>query len=40
MKDYILLYFSRLPLGSCFKYCWPKYKSFDKLYEEGSVKLE
>ena len=40
LKDYILLFFSRLPLGCCLKYCWPKYKSFHKLFEEGKSKLE
>ena len=25
LKDYIILLLSRLPLGCCFKFCWPKY---------------
>ena len=25
LKDYIFLFLSRFPLGSCFKFCWPKY---------------
>ena len=40
LKDFILLFLSRLPLGCCFKFCWPKYQPFKKLYEEGKTKLE
>ena len=40
LKDYIFLFLSRLPLGSCFKFCWPKYQSFKKLFEKGKDKLE
>ena len=31
---------SRLPGGQCFKLCWPKYKWFKNLYEQGIQKLE
>ena len=40
LKDYIFLFLSRTPFGCCFKFCWPKYQPFQKLFEEGSTKLE
>jgi hypothetical protein len=35
LKDYILLFLSRLPFGCCFKFCWPKYQPFKNLFEKG-----
>ena len=32
LKDYILLFLSRIPFGCCFKFCWLKYQPFHKLF--------
>ena len=40
LKDFIFLFISRLPLGSCLKFCWPKFQPFQKLFEKGKEKLE
>ena len=40
IKDFVILFLSRLPFGCCLKYCWSKYKPFRKLYKEGVHKLQ
>ena len=40
LKDYFLLFLTRLPGGFCYKFCWPKYFIFKKLFWKGKNKLE
>jgi len=40
LKDYVALFLSELPGGCCMKYCWPKYKYFNKLIKKGKEKLD
>ncbi len=40
LKDYILLFLSRLPGGICFKFCWSKFKQYQILFNQGKQKLE